>query len=46
MLLEELLDGLLLHFSLGLAVDFVAHQDEGEFLWLLGRALGQKFGDP
>lgn len=43
---QELVDGLLLHLSVGFSIDFVAHQDEGEFVWLLRGALVHEFGDP
>lgn len=45
-LLQELVDGFLFYLPLGLPVYLVAHQDEGELLGLLGRALRQELRDP
>lgn len=43
---QEVLNRRFLHFSLLLAIDLVSHQDEGELLGFLGRALVEELGDP
>ena len=45
-LLEELGHAALVDLPLVLAVNFVADQNEGELLGLLGRALVEELGDP
>ena len=43
---QEILQAGVFHLTVLFAVDFVAHQDEGEFLGLLGRPLVQELGYP
>ena len=45
-LLKELVHGFLGHFTLGLSIVFIADENEGEFLRLLGRPLVHEFIDP
>ena len=45
-LLQELVDCVLLDITFLLAVDLIAHQDEGELFGFLGRPLVEEFSDP
>ena len=45
-LLKELVHGFLGHFALRLSIVFIADEDEGEFLRLLGRPLVHELVDP
>ena len=46
MFVQELLDWGLFNFSLVLTIDFIAHQNEGEFFWFFRSALIEELSYP